>query len=170
MAPRWLCRKVETDEGISGWGVPVLQGHAKALATKVAELADFVIGQDARRIEGIWQLTCRNGCCRGGPVLMSAHPCIDLALWDIKRRALGGPVRQLLGRAGARRHPKLMLDRRGPSRQPDEGAKATRTQGQDSAHKPLPGVGPPRRRSSWQSRDTHGRGHPPHQFRLTGPT
>jgi galactonate dehydratase len=97
VAPRWLFLKVETDEGISGWGEPVLEGHAETLATKVAELADFVIGQDPRRIEDIWQMIYRNGCYRGGPVLMSALSGIDMALWDIKGRALGVPVHQLLG-------------------------------------------------------------------------
>jgi galactonate dehydratase len=97
VAPRWLFLKVETDEGISGWGEPVLEGHAETLATKIAELADFVIGQDPCRIEDIWQMIYRNGCYRGGPVLMSALSGIDMALWDIKGRALGVPVHQLLG-------------------------------------------------------------------------
>jgi L-alanine-DL-glutamate epimerase-like enolase superfamily enzyme len=72
VAPRWLFLKVETDAGISGWGEPVLEGHAETLATKIAELGDFVIGLDPRRVEDIWQLIYRNGCYRGGPVLMSA--------------------------------------------------------------------------------------------------
>jgi galactonate dehydratase len=97
VAPRWLFLKVETDEGISGWGEPVLEGHAETLATKISELADFVIGLDPRRIEDIWQMLYRNGCYRGGPVLMSAISGLDMALWDIKGRALGVPVHQLLG-------------------------------------------------------------------------
>lgn len=97
VAPRWLFLKVETDAGISGWGEPVLEGHAETLATKIAELGDFVIGLDPRRVEDIWQLIYRNGCYRGGPVLMSALSGIDMALWDIKGRALGVPVHQLLG-------------------------------------------------------------------------
>ena len=97
VAPRWLFLKVETDAGISGWGEPVLEGHAETLATKIAELADVVIGLDPRRIEDIWQMIYRNGCYRGGPVLMSALSGIDMALWDIKGRALGVPVHQLLG-------------------------------------------------------------------------
>ena len=72
--PRWLFLKVETDEGISGWGEPVLEGHAETLAPpRSHELEDFLIGQDPRRIEDIWQMIYRNGCYRGGPVLMSAH-------------------------------------------------------------------------------------------------
>ena len=97
VAPRWLFLKVETDEGISGWGEPVLEGHAETLATKIAELSDFLIGLDPSRIEDIWQMLYRNGCYRGGPVLMSALSGIDMALWDIKGSALGVPVHVLLG-------------------------------------------------------------------------
>lgn len=97
VAPRWLFLKVETDEGLSGWGEPVLEGHAETLAAKIAELADFLIGRDPARIEDIWQMIYRNGCYRGGPVLMSALSGIDMALWDIKGRALGVPVHVLLG-------------------------------------------------------------------------
>ncbi len=97
VAPRWLFLKVETDEGISGWGEPVLEGHAETLATKIAELSDILIGLDPSRIEDIWQMLYRNGCYRGGPVLMSAISGVDMALWDIKGRALGVPVHVLLG-------------------------------------------------------------------------
>lgn len=95
--PRWLFLKVETDTGISGWGEPVLEGHAETLATKIAELAEVVIGRDPRHVEDIWQMLYRNGCYRGGPVLMSAISGLDTALWDIKGRALGVPVHELLG-------------------------------------------------------------------------
>ena len=95
--PRWLFLKVETDEGISGWGEPVLEGHAETLATAIQELGDFVIGQDPRRIEDIWQMIYRNGCYRGGPVLMSALSGLDMALWDIKGKALGVPAYELFG-------------------------------------------------------------------------
>ncbi len=95
--PRWLFLKVETDEGVSGWGEPVLEGHAATLAAKIAELDDFLIGRDPMRIEDIWQMIYRNGCYRGGPVLMSALSGVDMALWDIKGRVLGVPVHSLLG-------------------------------------------------------------------------
>jgi galactonate dehydratase len=95
--PRWLFLKIETDEGICGWGEPVLEGHAETLAAKIAELGDFLIGLDPRRIEDIWQMIYRNGCYRGGPVLMSALSGVDVALWDIKGRALGVPVHELFG-------------------------------------------------------------------------
>ena len=132
VAPRWLFLKIETDEGISGWGEPVLEGHAETLATKVAELGDFVIGLDPRRIEDIWQMIYRNGCYRGGPVLMSALSGLDMALWDIKGRALGVPVHQLLGgpvRDKIRSYCWIGGDR--PAHL-IEGAKAMRDQGYDA--------------------------------------
>jgi galactonate dehydratase len=132
VAPRWLFLKVETDEGVSGWGEPVLEGHAETLAAKIAELADFVIGLDPRRIEDIWQMIYRNGCYRGGPVLMSALSGIDMALWDIKGRALGVPVHHLLGgpvRDRIRSYCWIGGDR--PANL-IEGAKALRDQGYDA--------------------------------------
>ncbi|MDO6732686.1 galactonate dehydratase [Marinovum sp. 2_MG-2023] len=95
--PRWVFLKIETDEGVCGWGEPVLEGHAQTLKAKVKELETFVIGRDPARIEDIWQLIYRNGCYRGGPVLMSAISGIDMALWDIKGKVCGQPVHSLLG-------------------------------------------------------------------------
>ena len=97
VAPRWLFLKIETDEGVAGRGEPVLEGHAETLAAKVAEFADFLVGRDPAAIEDIWQTLYRNGCYRGGPVLMSAIAGIDMALWDIKGKVLGVPVHALLG-------------------------------------------------------------------------
>jgi galactonate dehydratase len=95
--PRWLFLKIDTDEGISGWGEPILEGHAKTLAAKITELESFLIGEDPDRIEDIWQKIYRNGCYRGGPVLMSALSGIDMALWDIKGKKFNVPIYQLLG-------------------------------------------------------------------------
>ncbi|WP_068311185.1 galactonate dehydratase [Polycladidibacter hongkongensis] len=95
--PRWLFLKIETDEGVYGWGEPVLEGHARTLAAKIAELEPLLVGQDPMCIEDIWQSLYRRGCYRGGPVLMSAISGIDMALWDIKGKAYGQPIFQLLG-------------------------------------------------------------------------
>lgn len=95
--PRWLFLKIETDEGLTGWGEPVLEGHAETLAAKIAELSDFLCGYDPLHIEDIWQSLYRNGCYRGGPVLMSAISGIDMALWDIKGKYHDAPVHALLG-------------------------------------------------------------------------
>ncbi len=95
--PRWLFLKVETDAGISGWGEPVLEGHARTLAAKIGELEQVLIGRNPLHIEDIWQSIYRNGCYRGGPVLMSAISGIDMALWDIKGKFHDAPVHALLG-------------------------------------------------------------------------
>ena len=99
VAPRWLFLKIQTDEGLVGWGEPVLEGHAKTLAAKIDELREFLIGRDPLRIEDIWQAIYRNGCYRGGPVLMSAISGIDIALWDIKGKYHNAPVHALMGGA-----------------------------------------------------------------------
>ena len=96
-APRWLFLKVETDEGISGWGEPVVEGRARTVEAAVHELAEYLVGRDPARINDLWQTLYRGGFYRGGPVLMSAIAGIDQALWDIKGKALGVPVYELLG-------------------------------------------------------------------------
>jgi len=97
--PRWLFLKIETDKGISGWGEPVLEGRAQTLAALIAEMSDFLVGRDPRQINDIWQTLYRNGCYRGGPVLMSAISGIDQALWDITGKFHNAPVHALLGGA-----------------------------------------------------------------------
>lgn len=95
--PRWCFLKIETDEGITGWGEPVLEGRAASVATTVAELSDYLIGQDPARIEDLWTVLYRGGFYRGGGIHMSALAGIDQALWDIKGKAFGVPVHELLG-------------------------------------------------------------------------
>ncbi|MGM9428486.1 galactonate dehydratase [Hydrogenophaga sp. MI9] len=95
--PRWCFLKIETDEGISGWGEPVLEGRAHTVAAMVDELADYLIGKDPRHIEDHWTVMYRGGFYRGGGIHMSALAGIDQALWDIKGKALGVPVSELLG-------------------------------------------------------------------------
>lgn len=95
--PRWLFLKIETDEGISGWGEPVLEGRASTVAAAVEELSDYLIGQDPRNIEDLWTVMYRGGFYRGGGIMMSALAGIDQALWDIKGKALGVPAYELLG-------------------------------------------------------------------------
>ncbi|HEV7977952.1 galactonate dehydratase [Amycolatopsis sp.] len=97
VAPRWLFLKVSTDEGISGWGEPVVEGRAETVRAAVHELADLVIGQDPLRIEDHWQVLRRGGFYRGGPVLSSALAGFDHAFWDIAGKARSAPVHELLG-------------------------------------------------------------------------
>jgi galactonate dehydratase len=95
--PRWLFLKVETDEGITGWGEPVVEGRAATVAAAVDELSDYLIGEDPRKIEDHWQVMHRAGFYRGGPILMSAIAGIDQALWDIKGKWHGVSVAELMG-------------------------------------------------------------------------
>lgn len=95
--PRWLFLKVETDEGIAGWGEPVIEGRTRTVEAAVHELSSYLIGKDPRLIEDHWNVLYRGGFYRGGPILMSALAGIDQALWDIKGKALGVPVHELLG-------------------------------------------------------------------------
>ncbi|MET9633119.1 galactonate dehydratase [Lentzea sp. NPDC006480] len=95
--PRWLFLKVSTDEGVTGWGEPVVEGRAETVRAAVHELSELVIGQDPLRVEDLWQVLRRGGFYRGGPVLSSALSGYDHALWDIAGKARGLPVHELLG-------------------------------------------------------------------------
>jgi galactonate dehydratase len=95
--PRWLFLKIETDEGITGWGEPVVEGRAATVEAAVKELSDYLIGKDPLKIEDHWQVMYRAGFYRGGPILMSAISGIDQALWDIKGKFYNAPVHELLG-------------------------------------------------------------------------
>jgi len=95
--PRWLFLRIDTDEGICGWGEPIVEGRAHTIAAAVDELSDYLVGKDPRNIEDLWAVMYRGGFYRGGPVLMSAIAGIDQALWDIKGKHLGQPVHALLG-------------------------------------------------------------------------
>lgn len=95
--PRWLFLKIETDEGIVGWGEPVIEGKAATVKAAVDELMENLIGKDPLNIEDHWNLMYRAGFYRGGPILMSAISGIDQALWDIKGKYYNAPVHQLLG-------------------------------------------------------------------------
>ncbi len=95
--PRWLFLKIHTDAGIVGWGEPVLEGRARTVETAVHELGRILIGEDPTRIEHLWQKCYRGGFYRGGPIMTSALSGIEQALWDIKGKAAGLPVHEMLG-------------------------------------------------------------------------
>jgi galactonate dehydratase len=95
--PRWLFLKVHTDAGIVGLGEPIVEGRAETCAAAVRELEDYLIGKDPRAVAHHWQAIYRHAFYRGGPVLTSALSGVDQALWDIKGKALGVPVYELLG-------------------------------------------------------------------------
>ncbi|QOR67242.1 galactonate dehydratase [Cytobacillus suaedae] len=97
--PRWLFLKIETDEGLVGWGEPIVEGRAATVKAAVEELSEYLIGKDPLRIEDHWQTMYRSGFYRGGPILMSAISGIDQALWDIKGKYHNAPVYELMGGA-----------------------------------------------------------------------
>jgi galactonate dehydratase len=97
--PRWLFLKVHTDEGIIGLGEPIVEGRSQTVAAAIGEIERYLIGQDPFRIEHHWQAIYRGAFYRGGPVLTSALSGVEQALWDIKGKALGVPVYELLGGA-----------------------------------------------------------------------
>ncbi|WP_156253672.1 D-mannonate dehydratase ManD [Pseudactinotalea terrae] len=90
--------KVETDEGIHGVGDATLVGRELAVATYLSEyVVPMLTGRDAFAIEDTWQLLGRGSYWRRGPVQTTAQSAVDMALWDIKGKALGVPVYELLG-------------------------------------------------------------------------
>jgi galactonate dehydratase len=97
LPPRWMLLKIDTDEGVVGWGEPVIEGKARTVEAAVHEFEQYLVGQDPRRINDLWQVMYRGGFYRGGAILMSAIAGIDQALWDIKGKTLGVPVYELLG-------------------------------------------------------------------------
>ncbi len=85
--------------GIVGLGEPVVEGRAQTVATAVKEIEPYLVGKDPRRVVHHWQAIYRHAFYRGGPILTSALSGIDMALWDIKGKALGVPVYELLKHA-----------------------------------------------------------------------
>ena len=97
VAPRWLFLEIETDEGITGWGEPIVEGRASVVKAAVEDFGGCLIGKDPMPIEDHWQTMYRGGFYRGGPEMMSAIAGIDQALWDIKGKYYNAPVYELLG-------------------------------------------------------------------------
>ncbi len=95
--PRWLFCRVETSDGVVGWGEPVVEGRAEVVRTAIDVLSEYLIGQDPLQIERHWQILTKGGFYRGGPVLSSAVAGLDHALWDIAGKVYGAPVSSLLG-------------------------------------------------------------------------
>jgi galactonate dehydratase len=99
VSPRWLFLKMHTDEGIVGYGEPIVEGRALTVETAVRELERYLVGEDPLKIEHHWQAMYRGAFYRGGPVLTSAISGVEQAMWDILGKSLGVPVHQLLGGA-----------------------------------------------------------------------
>jgi len=93
----WIFVKVETDEGITGWGEASLEWKTRGVVGCIADLTPFVIGADPTRIEHLYQVLYRQAFFRPGVVDMSAISGIEQACWDIFGKSLGLPVYKLLG-------------------------------------------------------------------------
>jgi len=94
----FITLKVETDEGIYGLGDATLNGRELAVASYLKDhVVPCLIGRDPSQTEDIWQYLYRGAYWRRGPVTMSAIAAVDMALWDIKGKALNTPVYNLLG-------------------------------------------------------------------------
>jgi len=97
VAPRWLFVRIETSDGLIGWGEASLEGYADVVRAAVEQFAAYLVGRDPDRIEDHWQVLTKGQFYRGGPVLSSAVAGVDQALWDLKGKRLGVPVHELLG-------------------------------------------------------------------------
>jgi len=97
--PRWVFVRIETADGLVGWGEASLEGYADVVSAAVEQFAEYLVGRDAALIEDHWQVLTKGQFYRGGPVLASAVSGVDQALWDLLGKRLGVPVHQLLGGA-----------------------------------------------------------------------
>ena len=124
--PRWGFVEIITDEGYTGWGEAVLEGHCDAVLACVNEYKPYLIGYNPARIEDISATLYRAGFYRGGGVMMSAIAGIDQALWDIKGKVFNVPAYELMG--GACRDRMKVYSWIGGDRPTDVGAAAKERQ------------------------------------------
>jgi galactonate dehydratase len=89
--------KISTDAGITGYGDGTQHFLPYGAEGTLKDLIPYLIGEDPERIEYLWQSAFRRRFYRGGPATGAAVSAIDQALWDIKGKAYGVPVYQLLG-------------------------------------------------------------------------
>src|SRR3954451_24152338 len=94
-----LVMVVDTDEGVAGIGEPGVRSRPDAVKGELADLRPFGVGADPLRSEHLWQVMFRAGFFPGDRIMGAAIAAVDIALWDIKARALVVPVHQLLGGA-----------------------------------------------------------------------
>jgi galactonate dehydratase len=99
--PVHTCRtifvKLHTDAGIIGIGEGTVEGRIPTTMTAIQELEKYLIGKDPRQPAHHWQAIYRHAFYRGGIILTSALSAVDIAMWDIKGKALGVPIYELLG-------------------------------------------------------------------------
>ena len=95
--PRWVFLRIDTDEGVTGWGEPGGEARPRTVVAAVEDMAGYLLGQDPLAIERHWQILTRGAFYRGGAIISSAVAGIDQALWDIAGKVRGAPVHELLG-------------------------------------------------------------------------
>jgi galactonate dehydratase len=122
----WVFVKVTTDSGLCGYGEATLEYREQTVATAIRELDRTLRGRDPFAIEAIWHESYRDTYFRGGPVNMSALSGVEMALWDIKGKALGVPVYELLGGRVRDRVPCYANGWFAPARKPEEFADKAR--------------------------------------------
>ncbi len=93
----WVFVKVETDQGLYGWGEGTLEYKTRAVAATVEDLTPFLIGRDPRDITQNWEIMNKHGFWKMGIIGKTAISAIDMALWDILGKSLNVPVWRLLG-------------------------------------------------------------------------
>lgn len=93
----WLFVKVETEDGLYGWGEASLAGPIEAVEHAIHELGQILIGRDPGGVERHWQAMYHAWRWRGGAVQSTAQSALDIALWDLEGKRLGVPVYRLLG-------------------------------------------------------------------------
>jgi galactonate dehydratase len=95
----WLFVRIDTDEGLSGWGEGSLHGSIEAVQAAIRELAPHLVGADPAGPERHWHRLYHAWRWRGGAVSQTALAALDIALWDLEGKRLGVPVARLLGGA-----------------------------------------------------------------------
>ncbi len=135
----WVFVRVDTDEpGLVGWGECSLGWHTHAVVGAVRDLEPLLVDRDPRPVERHWQTMTRAPYFKGGIVTMSAVSALDQALWDIKAKALGVPLYELLGgpvRDRVRTYVNLGSELGGAARDPRawvDAARASREAGFDA--------------------------------------
>ena len=96
--PRWIFVKVLTDEGIAGWGEMISGTKTETVVAGAYEMGKKLLGRNPFEIERLWQEMHRS-FFRGGPINGTIISGLEMALWDIKGKALNLPVYELLGGA-----------------------------------------------------------------------
>ncbi|RKR12198.1 galactonate dehydratase [Maribacter vaceletii] len=89
--------KIETSNGIYGWGASGITGRELAVIGALEHYKPILIGKNPMQIGAIWQDLYRGQYFEGGRVLTAAISALDIAMYDIKGKALGVPVYELLG-------------------------------------------------------------------------